>query len=369
MTNTMLTLAMGVMSALTLGSCCSAEKEQEAAQPQKVADYLWQVDVENYCDTVPNCMLSGLGKEFACSAVRNGNYYGRNLDFFISEGAEIVVRTPAKDGRHATIGVCGLSGVTDADIEKGLTKEQMDVLPWSIYDGINDAGLFCNMNVTSYDDGGDQTGTNPGKPDLSNLFLLRSLLDNCGSVDEAIEFVNSHNMIGKRLGEFNLHFMIGDPNKNVVLEFIDNKAVFKEQTIMTNFYVNMPKPNPHADGIERYDILKANYAEGGESMEGMWNLLKRVQFSQAYDPDVKPLWKTENLNGRTYDAPVEVVLADTSIQRDMRNFKHFKETGEYKPEWKLWFTVHNSTYDIAARKLRVTVREKYDKHYDFELGK
>lgn len=33
----------------------------------------------------------------------------------------------------------------------------------------------------------------------------------------------------------------------------------------------------------------------------------------------------------------------------------------------LWFTSHNSTYDIANKTLWVTIREKYEKHYDFKL--
>ena len=143
-------------------------------------------------------------------------------------------------------------------VEKGLDKKQLDILPWGMFDGINDAGLFCNMNVTPYADGGDNPGTNPGKPDLYSSFLVRALLDNCGSVDEAIEYINNHNIIGKNMGGFNLHFMIGDPEKNVVVEFINNQPVVKEQYIMTNYYVNMDHKTPAADGVERYDILKAN---------------------------------------------------------------------------------------------------------------
>lgn len=43
---------------------------------------------------------------FGCSAVRNGNFYGRNLDFNINEICEFVVRTKATETRkHASIGV------------------------------------------------------------------------------------------------------------------------------------------------------------------------------------------------------------------------------------------------------------------------
>ena len=358
-----------LLAIVLLSSCQNKTNESEAAQPTKIADYLWEITVDDYCDSIPNSLINHVGKEFSCSAVRNGNFYGRNLDFFISEFSEFIIHVPAKEGRHASVGVGRLDSKTDADIEQGLSKKELDILTWGMFDGINDAGLFCNMNVTPYDDGGENPGTNPGKPDIYSAFLIRALLDNCGSVDEAIDYINNHNVIGKDMGGFNLHFMIGDPEKNVVLEFINNEAVIKEQYIMTNFYVNMDHKTPSADGVERYDILKANYAEGGESMEGMYNLMKRVRFSQTYDINTKPFWKSEYHEGGRFawDAPLDSVLATPSVQVQIDRFKHYKETGEYKPEWKLWFTTHNSTYNIKERKLWITIREQYDKHYEFEI--
>lgn len=349
---------------------CSCKNNVE--QPVKVADYLFEVTVDEYSDQSPDGLVDSATTEFGCSAVRNGNFYGRNLDFFISEISEIVVRTTAKQGRHASIGVARLLQMTDEQIEAGLTPEQLALIPWGTFDGINDAGLFCNMNVTPYSDSGEpHTSPNPGMPQINCVFLVRALLDNCANVDEVVEFVNTHDIVGMDKGGFDLHFMIGDPQKNVVLEFVDNKAVFVEENIMTNFLVSkLPEYTPHADGIERYDILKENFAEGGESMEGMWNLLKRVKFSQAYDPELVPFWKSEFVvEPYNIDTPVEVILSDVNFQRDFKNFANFKETGEYTSDMKLWFTVHNSTYNIAERALWVTIREDYDRHFEFRLEK
>lgn len=347
-------------------SCGSAQKQE---QPVKVADYLWEITVNDYASTAPECLFGKVAVDFGCSAVRNGNFYGRNLDFFVNEKAEVVIHTPARNGRHAAIGVGLMNHMTDAQVAEGLTAEQISMLPWGMYDGINDAGLFCNMNVVDYADGGECTGTNPGKPEVHTAFLIRELLDNCGSVDEAIAYINSRNIICDIVGGFNLHFMIGDPGKNVVVEFINNEVVVRDHNIMTNFYVNMDALTPNADGVERYAILKEHYAEGGESMEGMRKLMKRVRYSQAYDPTVVPFWKSEfHENGRySWDDPDEVILADPNVQAQIANFAHFRETGEYILEMGLWFTTHNSVYDISGRKLRVTVRENYDRYFDFEL--
>lgn len=343
--------------------------QTKVQQPVKVAPYLFEITVDDYLAEVPGDLLEEATTDFNCSAVRNGNFYGRNLDFFVSEISEFVVKTPAKEGRHASIGVARLFHMTDAEIEAGLTKEQLAILPWGMFDGINDAGLFCNMNVTPAGDSGiKHTSPNPELPQISCVFLVRALLDNCASVDEVIEFINTHSVVGMDKGGFDLHFMIGDPEKNVVLEFIDNKPVIKEQYIMTNFLVNADALTPHADGVERYEILKENYAEGGESMEGMWNLLKRVRFSQAYDPEVVPFWKSEfTAEPRTIESPLEEVLSDPAVQKNFADFKNFKETGYYTQDMHLWFTVHNSTYDIANKALWVTIREDYDHIYKFSL--
>lgn len=351
----------------TLFAC----QENKLPQPTKIAPYLFEIDMDDYATEAPNHLVGEATSDFGCSAVRNGNYYGRNLDFFVSEISEFVVRTSAKDGRHASIGVARLNHMTDAEVEAGLTEDELAILPWGMFDGINDAGLFCNMNVTPAGDAGiPHTSPNPGKPEINCVFLIRSLLDNCASVEEAIEFVNSHNITGMNAGGWDLHFMIGDPDRTIVLEFIDNKAVMKDQVIMTNFFVNLlPEYTPHADGIERYYILKENYDEGAESMQGMYNLLKRVRFSKAYDLQTEPFWKSEFYEGSSYtiDTPLEEILADENNQKAFANFKRFKETGEYEPEMGLWHTTHNSTYDIAGKVLWVTVHEDYDHHYEFSL--
>lgn len=361
--NVKLFICMAAASAL-LCACKS-----EVPQPVKITDYLFEMTVDEYSSQAPNELLDLATTDFGCSAVRNGNFYGRNLDFFVSEISEFVVRTTAKKDRHASIGVARMMHMTDAEIEAGVTAEQLSVLPWGMFDGINDAGLFCNMNVTpSCDSGISHTSPNPGMPQISCVFLVRALLDNCANVEDAMDFVNSHDVLGMDKGGFDLHFMIGDPQKTIVLEFVDNKAVFRECNIMTNFLVSkLPEYTPHADGIERYDILEENYAEG-DSMEGMWNLLRRVKFSQAYDPDANPFWKSEFASG-DYDinTPLDEILSDSGVQQNIEDFKNFKQTGYYTPDMHLWFTVHNSTYDIANKTLWVTIREDYEHRYEFKL--
>lgn len=361
-----------VAIALFLCSCSKTQTVNEATtKPVKINDYLYEITCNKYCDTIPDVSHMAVAAEFGCSAVRNGNFYGRNLDYFVNEVAEFVVHTPATDKHHATLGICRMDGKTGKDIEAGLSEKELSLMPWAMFDGINDAGLFCNMNVVPAIDRGVFTGTNPGKPSIASMLLVRALLDNCANVDEALAYINNHNILPFDKGGYDLHFMIGDKDNTVVVEFNENRAIITlNQNIMTNFLTfSLPVYTPHADGIERYNILKEHYNEA-TSMEGMWNLMKRVRYSQAYDPETTPFWTTEFLGEKyTIDTPKEVVLADPGIKKAIENFKIFKETGKYTEEMGLWHTTHNSVYDIENRKLWITVREDYDHRYEYQLGK
>ena len=102
-------LTIMVIAALMM---CSCAKDEMATTPVKVADYLYEITCTRYCDTLPNDLAMKMGADFGCSAVRNGNFYGRNLDYFITEVPEFVIHTPAAEGRHATMGVGRLEGLT-----------------------------------------------------------------------------------------------------------------------------------------------------------------------------------------------------------------------------------------------------------------
>lgn len=360
------TLLVTLLAATMVG-CKPNTDVERVYHLQKVEDYLWEATVDDYYDTIPQHLVDELEMIFGCSAVRNGNYFGRNLDLFVSELSEVVVHTPAHRGYYATVGIARADFMTDEDLAKGLSEEDFRTLPLAMYDGINEKGLFCNMNLVDYADGGDNPGTNPGKPDLHIAFMVRQLLDNCATVEEAIEYVNNHNIIGGKMGEFNMHYMIGDPNKTVILEFVDNKAVWitdqQQPMIMTNFYNSgLPNYNDQAEGIERYEILKEHYDEGAESVDGMYNLMHRVRYSLAYDTTAVPFWKSEyiDLGKSGYFFSKEELLACPTVKEQIEHFAHYRETGEYELEWGLWFTEHVSIYDIAKRELTVTVHEHYD---------
>lgn len=398
-----------------IGSCmlssCKKDKKDDPKDPvdpktedstgikvNKVADYLYEYTAEGYSTEAPSELLFDDGPVpiFGCSAVRNGNFYGRNLDFNINEICEFVIKTKATATRpHASIGVantCFLN-ITNDMVKAGLSEDLLKYIPWMTMDGINDAGLVCNINVVNAADIKDfpHTHTNEGAPQIMVMQLIRALLDNSGSVAEAKTFIESHD-IRPIPTTWDGHIMIADPNETVIVEFTGeegNKVKFVKQTqmIMTNFYNHLfneekflsdhnNKHFPaHSCGMERYRILSANF-NTGNSMQGMWELLKKVRYTQTYDTSVDPFWCSEY-----YDTPKiptfddhpmsywtkDKVLAEEKPAAEVAAYEKYAATGEYNEEDGLWFTSHNSTYDIANKTLWVTIREKYDKHYEFKL--
>ena len=355
------------------------------AEMTKIADYLYEFEAEGYGTQAPTTLLTNDGPvTFGCSAVRNGNFYGRNLDLGISETCEFVIRTKATaERKHASIGVANtcFSNITDDMVRAGLSEELLNFIPWMMMDGVNDAGLVCNINVVNQTDikSVPHTHTNPGKPQIMVMQLVRALLDNCASVAEAKEFIAAYDitpMPDEIAGEWDGHIMIADADNNVIVEFTGEKGSevkYIETNIMTNFYNHMYEATgaypPHACGVERYEILKANY-DGGNTMQGMWELMKKVQYTQAYKESVEPFWCSEHIDGvpgADISWTKEQILHEAEIQKMLKAYKVYEQTGEYKPEDGMWFTAHNSVYDIANRTLWVTVREKYEKHYEFKL--
>ncbi|MBQ0122946.1 MAG: amidohydrolase family protein [Bacteroidales bacterium] len=359
--------------------------EYKATSVTKITDYLYEYEADGYGTEAPTSIITDDGRvAWACSAVRNGNFYGRNLDLGISENCEFVIRTKATaERKHASIGVANtsLSTITNETVEAGLGEDLLNYIPWLTMDGVNDAGLVCNINVVNMSDIdlNRHTHTNPGKPQIMVMYLVRALLDNCGSVAEAKEFIAAHDitqMPEDVAAGWDGHIMIADKESTVVVEFTGeegSEVKYVDTEIMTNFYNHQYAAEgvfpPHGCGVERYRILKDNYDTSG-SMEGMWELLKKVQYTQSYTESTEPFWCSEHIDaveGGDITWTKEQLLAEEKIQKIMEAYKVYEQTGRYDPADGMWFTAHNSTYDIAGRTLWVTIREKYDTHYEFKL--
>ena len=361
-------LAVSMMIVFAVGctsnnnNASSTEAAAEFGNPTKVADMLYEVTFDEYSTEIPDGSVSEqMSGDMGCSSVRNGGFVGRNFDYFMNQCPTFVVRTTAKDGRYATIGVGRLAGINSEAVEAGLPQDKLDVLPWLMLDGMNEKGLVIASNVVPKIDWGEvpHTGTNPGAQELNVVLLTRPLLDYCATVDEAVAYLNDYNITPMDSEFMDLHFMISDPEKTCVVEIYNNEILVKEQNIMTNYFINTDEMPKYTDGLERMQILEENYDEGN-TMEGMYSLMQRVKYTNSYY--VSNGWYSEQ--GLTYEQLQNITREDeANLQMEQAEFEdeleYIKENGfRETTEW--WDTTHNSIYDINNGILWVTVHERYD---------
>lgn len=312
-----------------------------------------------------------------CSAVRSDNYFGRNYDWYYNEQVSFVVYTPAKNGKHAVLGMAqGTKDLTQEVVESGVYSESYEIVPFLLQDGINDAGLICEINVCPTGDKGLTRGTNKDGDDLCAIMIPRFVLDNAANVDEAIQLLTARNIYCPNNSGFTqeLHFMLADANKTAVVEFVENKMVIIEdfindKPIMTNFYLDgydgtRESLTDYAMGIERQAILTDNY-EQANSEFGMLSLMLDVKYTKAYSDDISPLWYSEfcgnygdPYGNLTKDSPPEDYEPILEIAR-----QRFSERTRNSSTWQ---TVHTSVYNFNEKKLTVVPQES-NETFTFKL--
>ena len=357
-----------------------------------------------------------------CSSVRNGNWYGRNLDYTYDNGVGVIIHTPKRaalgdiPAAFASVGVGYTNRFTRDIVESGTYNEMYRILPFIMADGINENGVFINENVVPRGDKGltgrtKETGTNPDASiSINALTLNRYVLDNFESADDVYQFVDDINVfMPTSLGDdYELHFMIGDENKTYILEFINNAANIIEYTasdkpIMVNFYNTGVTLNtnesfalyspyttddnhsaynngitPMGCGMERFNHIYTNYASMN-TLAGMSDVLKGVWYSKCYDPNIHStdkehffygefvgLGQTPLKAGDSYTVYDNMKTSDGSGNLLERLFENFatktRENGNGT-----WITVHMSIYDIENRTLHMINQEYNQDLYTFSL--
>lgn len=310
-------------------------------------------------------------KPAGCSSVRNGDFHGRNLDYFINHDADVVLHMNSTKDRFASIGMAScFSALSKAKIEGGKMDEEFyNLLPLFTVDGINEYGVAANINVLPTQQCKPTTGTNPGAPTLLVSCVVRYILDHAKSVDDAVQQLKEHNIVSLPASSFpfETHFMISDAQKTVVVEFWDNQLVVTPSNIMTNFYLCNDNCFEKI-GTERYDILKAHYDEANTA-EGMKSLMKRVWYSKSYTRDTQPFWYSEFVSEKLVNKDIETgnltefdKVADDAIAR----------YGTIEQQKKLrngidWYTTHTAIYNLKERTLTLTAQEN-DTEWHFKIG-
>lgn len=403
-------LSIGIAFVMLLTCFGCNRKDDKNPKPEKIADNLYEITFTDYFNwdviTAPEV------SDFACSAVQNGKYRGRNYDWTYADTDLCIVHTASLGKRHASVGVADLSFIANKD--RSVDPEK---IPFVTVDGINDAGVCIQVNVMPYGENGPLNHTETKNDDLEGGRVVRYILDYAESVTNAIELLTGKDISSEMEKAEELHWMISGPTskedrtiKTVVIEvfpdgihvtdnFVDNKP------IMTNFNIYNFNGTPESVGVglgyERWQILNENFDQA-DSVIGTFDLMEKVYFTKLYDLFGERFWYSEyngvNLLNYYDEATLKNLLGEekynsclsddgglyyTSALWDGKAVikGDISKTGCISPvvevasnaymaqnntDGSLWITVHTSVYDLENLTLDIQLRESQD-HLHFSV--
>ena len=318
---------------------------------------------------------------WGCSAVTNGRYYGRNLDYFRSNHPVFVVWADRGEDTAAYMGVtaspqlllniASSQGIGKPDIAAlEQSKDLLMSLAADLMDGVNEHGVACNINMIDAQDSNlTDKGTKPGAPVLLSANVVQYILGHATSAPHAVKLLEEHSIVFADNSP-TLHWMISDKDHTFVVEVKDDKMhVTDKHKVMTNYYLTTEELTPHSCGIERADILRKFYHEA-TSVEGMRGLMRRVSYSQTYSWETTPFWYSEFFDPRA-NGP-SFTLATPHNNKDFVGYindsiRAFKASTPTHNPYLVWETSYNCVYDMEGKTLRLTTCEQWDKYVDFKL--
>ena len=378
-------------AAVLSASAADVSKPQDYMKLHKVNNHIYTMrvhptDVKTLEFDMSHLMGLNTADEKAlrwgCSAVTNGNFLGRNLDYFRSNHPIFVVWADRGENTAAYMGVTAspqmmLNVAAEHRIGKpdiaALEKnaDLLKSLPADLMDGVNEHGVACEINMIDAQDSNiTDAGTNPGaKTSINSVNVVNYVLAHATSAKHAVQLLEDANIVfGENSPTF--HWMISDKDHTFVVEVKDDKmAVTDKHKVMTNYYLTTPQLTPHSCGIERADILRRHCAEA-TSVESMRQLMRRVAYSQTYSWDTHPFWYSE-----FYDNPEKGMHFSLSTPHDNKDYvayinegiRVFKESTPTHNPYLVWETAYNCVYDMAEKTLRVTTCEQWNEFVDFKL--
>lgn len=321
----------------------------------------------------------------ACSVKSSGGLVGRNYDWLNDYQATFSVFTPRSEGRYAVMGNASYSGLSKQKVDGGGYSEDYRILPFFLQDGINEHGLFAEVNVVPRW-GNDRVSSLLSKRDsVCSVMLVRYILDHFQTVNEAVAYIRDYVEIYNPQGmidlDYELHYYLQDATTRKVIEFVGGHVVVVESDILTNFHLYgtnigsggayTPQTaiqgffptsqgiEQYGTGLERYNLLRN--ASAGD-IEQMRSAMDSVKFSKAYTLESNE-WFSEFVGG---EIDVDTPADDTDFISRLNEYKQ-KWDERSKDDPQVWITCHSVVYDLGKKEMFVRVQEREDEYrFGFE---
>ncbi len=262
-----------------------------AANASELADYLVEFLSHGFYKS------EQVNKEitYGCSTIsaktENGDpIFGRNYDW--EDCSAMIIHTKPENGYESVSTAClDFLGFGDDWRPEGMSNQMMALA--AIYvplDGMNEKGLMV-ADLIAGDK--EETHQESEKPDVTTTLAIRLMLDQCATVDEAIELLNKYDM-NSDIGAAH-HYSIADATgKSVVVEYINGEMVVTKADVVTNHYLS----NCDKQGIgseqshDRYSVLCDRLQKSGGFMEAseIRDSLRSVSQGAYNDEYEKTVW-------------------------------------------------------------------------------
>ncbi|MFC7242040.1 linear amide C-N hydrolase [Catellatospora aurea] len=269
----------------------AAEAEATLASLRRVDDLpLYEMTYTGDYETAVSGPAPTAAAPFGCSLFaalgdRSHPVFGRNFDW--DPNPALVLRADPPDG-HASISLVDLRylGFSAADDPRG-DRRLLDA-PLLPFDGLNERGLAVGMAA----DESARSVPDPSKPAVGSVRILRLVLDQAATVDEALAIFARHNL--DFTGGPPLHYLLADASgASALVEYTDGQQRVERGTTPWRALTNVPLAGVGEEERRhdrRYRLLAdALDASGGRMTEvGAMDLLRSVaqphtRWSVTYD--------------------------------------------------------------------------------------
>ena len=304
-----------------------------------------------------------------CSAFLTENENGdiitcRNYDFphkddeGNSSGLNLLVRCNP-EGRYSSVGIADMALLSMVGmpyyagaLDSGkASKIPLMFAPYLCMDGINEKGLSASILALDTKDGEAAMNQNEeGKKSLMINALLRQILDNCASLDEAVKYVENVNVVSTFGHDFHL-FVTDAAGNSAVFEWRYNDFTVTYTNAATNFYVG------YDDGCDCYygDVLKDRFVKA-ENVS--WEY--RYGYGHGYGR-FKKLAETmeEHVTDRNTCIPS---MTDEEVMDLLANVSQ-----EYDPDLMTSQTQYSVIYNNTDPSATVCIMRDYENIYSFRI--
>ena len=224
----------------------------------------------------PPCNGQGGCSAFSSLGDKHNSILGRNFDWH--NRPSLLLYTNPPDG-YASVSMVDITDYGFSTEEEPGIHEKVALLftPLSPFDGMNEMGVaigFMAVENASYEG-------NPEKKTIGSLSVIRKVLDYAGSVEEALELMDDHN-ITFACGS-PLHYLLADREGNsAVVEYVAGEMrVLRSKgpwQAATNFVISETSADSALVICDRYSHLckTLNGSGGVLGMGGVMSLLKDV---------------------------------------------------------------------------------------------